>query len=302
MRHRKSTILQTSYCYIRYMSLSKLLRATTMQLRKLSHIGLLCLLSVCISCKDGAKVQSSMPFTKGRWIDLTYPFSDQTLYWPNNVKGFTLDTLFEGQTDKGYYYSSYGFCAPEHGGTHLDAPVHFAKGQRSVDELELRQLIGEGVVIDVSAKAIPDRDYQINVEDILAWEKEHGLLPDSVILLFRTGYGKYYPDPAQYFGTAGKGEMALPLLHFPGIHSELASWLLQNRKIKAVGLDTPSIDYGQSADFKTHRILLAENIPAFENVANLDLLPAKGSFIIALPMLIRNGSGGPLRIVAIVAE
>ena len=236
------------------------------------------------------------------WIDLTHPFSAKTLYWPNNPKGFTRDTLYEGMTERGYYYSAFDFYAPEHGGTHLDAPVHFAEGKKKVDELSLSQLTGDAVVIDVSAKADQNRDYQIQVEDVTSWEKMHGSLSPDVIILFRTGYGKYYPDPLQYFGTAKKGQEAIPFLHFPGIHPELAEWLVKNRKIKAVGLDTPSIDYGQSTDFLTHRILLAEDIPAFENVANLDLLPVKNIYVVALPMLLKDGSGAPLRIIARVIE
>src|SRR5688572_2576690 len=237
--------------------------------------------------------QSNPAAKEGQWIDLTHPFSSATLYWPNNPKGFIRDTLFEGMTDKGYYYSSFDFYAPEHGGTHLDAPIHFAENKLTVDGLHLNQLIGPGIVIDVSANAAGSRDYQISVGDVENWEKEHGKIPDNTIVLFNTGYGKYYPDALTYFGTDKKGEEAIPLLHFPGIHPDLASWLIANRKIKATGLDTPSIDYGQSQDFKTHRILLAENMPAFENVANLDKLPAKGFYVFALPMLLKDGSGAP---------
>lgn len=119
-------------------------------------------------------------------------------------------------------------------------------------------------------------------------------------MLFRTGYGKYYPDAKKYFGTDEKGTAAIPHLHFPGIAPQMADWLATQRKIKALGLDTPSIDYGQSSDFKTHQVLLGKNIPAFENVANLDQLPEKNIYVVALPMKIRNGSGGPLRIIATV--
>ena len=235
---------------------------------------------------------------KWTWIDLTHPFSAKTLYWPNNPNGFRMDTLFEGETDKGYYYSSYSICAPEHGGTHLDAPIHFAEGKKTVDELSLDQLMGEAVVIDVSKKASGNRDYLITVEDVLEWEKVHGGLEAGTIVLFRTGYGKYYPDALTYFGTDQKGEQAIPNLHFPGMSEDLALLFTKSRKVKAVGIDTPSIDYGQSKFFEAHRILLKENIPVFENVANLDQLPAKGIQIIALPMLIEDGSGGPLRIIA----
>jgi kynurenine formamidase len=266
----------------------------------MKYILLLLSVLMIISCTGKQSNQDTAMFANGKWIDLSYSFSNETLYWPNNLKGFTMDTLFEGETPGGFYYSSFGFCAPEHGGTHLDAPVHFAEGKKSVDQLSLEQLTGHAVVIDVSAKALDNRDYLISIDDIVAWEKENGTLPDSIILLFRTGYGKFYPDAKNYFGTDKKGDSAIALLHFPGIDPQLAEWLLKNKTIKAVGLDTPSIDYGQSSDFKTHRILLAENIPAFENVANLDLLPVKNSYVVALPMQIKKGSGSPLHIIAYV--
>jgi len=233
-----------------------------------------------------------------KWIDLTYPFSEKTLYWPNNPKGFTWDTLYRGLSEKGYYYSSYSFFSPEHGGTHLDAPVHFSEGSKSVDQLSLDQLTGKAVVIDVSAKAMADRDYLITVDDVLSWEKVNAPIEPNTIILFRTGYGKYYPDPKTYFGTDLKGEEAIAQLHFPGVGDELAVFLTKSRKIKAVGIDTPSIDYGQSTTFHTHRILLKENLPVFENVAHLDQLSATNIYIIGLPMLLEKGSGAPLRIIA----
>ena len=250
-----------------------------------------------IACISPLHAQNAA-LDKMKWVDLTHPFSSKTLYWPNNPKGFTMDTLFEGETNKGYYYSSYSFYAPEHGGTHLDAPIHFAEGKKTVDELDLESLTGNAVVIDISAKARDNRDYQATVEDVLDWEKTNGPLDPNTIILFRTGYGKYYPDAMKYFGTDKHGEEAIPLLHFPGISTDLALFLMKSRKVKAVGIDTPSIDYGQSNDFHVHRILLKENIPIFENVANLDKLPARGIYIIALPMLLEDGSGAPLRIIA----
>ena len=240
----------------------------------------------------------AVQFQQLKWIDLTYPFSDKTLYWPNNPKGFKLDTLHDGPTEKGFYYSSFGFCAPEHGGTHVDAPVHFAQGKKTMDQLTVDQLTGDAVVIDVSSKAMNDRDYLITVDDLLNWEKTNGPISANTIVFFRTGYGKYYPDRKQYFGTDLRGDEAIPQMHFPGVGEELALFLTSSRKVKAVGIDTPSIDYGQSDMFKAHRIILKEDIPVFENVANLDKLPARGIYVVALPMLIEKGSGGPLRIIA----
>jgi kynurenine formamidase len=253
-----------------------------------------------VACKEQApkKATLSEVLASGTWVDLTYSFDTHTLYWPNNPTGFKLDTQFNGITPAGFYYSSNQFSAPEHGGTHLDAPVHFAKGKWSNDEIPLQNLLGEAVVIDVSSKIKDSADYLITVADVEAWEKENGKIPDNAVLLFKTGWGKYYPDAAKYLGTAEKGADAIPKLHFPSIGPELAQWLVKNRKIKAIGIDTASVDYGQSKDFKTHQIIYAENIVGFENVANIEKLPTKGAFVIALPMKIKGGTGGPLRLIA----
>jgi len=232
------------------------------------------------------------------WIDLSYTFDSTTLYWPNNVKSFEHSTEAEGKTALGYFYSSYSICTPEHGGTHLDAPIHFSANKLTVDQLPLSSVTGNAIVVDVSVNALANRDYLISIADIEKWEKENGTIPDNCIVLFRTGYGKFYPDRQQYFGTAKKGAEAIPELHFPGIAPETTEWLLGKRNIKAMGLDTPSLDYGQSKDFKTHQLLLGMNKPGFENVANLDKLPSKGIYVVALPMKVGRGSGGPLRIIA----
>ncbi|WP_114778643.1 cyclase family protein [Botryobacter ruber] len=256
------------------------------------------LLFLFTNCQNQQQEESLDAFLSGgNWVDLTYPFSEETLYWPNNPTGFKLDTQTAGTTPGGYFYSSNAFSAPEHGGTHFDAPVHFAEGRQTVDRVPLQNLLGAAVVIDVSEKALKDSDYLISVADIEAWEKKNGTLPDSAIILFRTGYGQYYPDAKKYFGTDQKGTEAIPHLHFPGLDPAAAEWLVTQRRVKALGLDTPSIDYGQSTDFKAHRVLLERNIPVFENVANLDQLPEKEIYVIALPMKIKDGSGGPLRII-----
>lgn len=259
-------------------------------------------LLLTISCSEKKAAQSlEEQISQGKWIDLTYSFSNETLYWPTAEK-FRLDTAFVGETPAGFYYEAFGFCAAEHGGTHLDAPVHFAKGKWATDEIPIDKLTGEAAVIDVSANALKDADYQISIADIEVWEKTNATIPDDAILLFRTGYSAYYPDAKKYLGTDERGAAAVPKLHFPGIHPDAAAWLVANRKIKAVGIDVASVDYGQSTDFKTHQLFYKENIPGFENIANLDKLPVKGAYIIALPMKIKNGSGGPLRIAAWVKK
>lgn len=270
----------------------------------MKNYALICLLAMA-ACKQppSAPKQTLAEVLKtGKWIDLTYSFSDETIYWPNNPTGFKLDTQFNGITPAGFYYSSNAYSTPEHGGTHLDAPVHFAKGKWSVDQVPLTQLTGEAIVIDISQKATANADYQATQQDVEAWEKIHGLIPDDAIVLFKTGWGKFYPDPVKYIGTAEKGPEAVAKLHFPSIHPDLTAWLLKNRKIKALGVDTPSVDYGQSKDFKTHQLLYAQNIPGFENIANIEQLPIKGAYVVALPMKIKDGTGAPLRIVAWIAN
>lgn len=240
--------------------------------------------------------QRAAEFPSGEWIDLTHDFSDETLYWVT-AEPFKHTSVAEGMTENGYYYSAYNYSGAEHGGTHIDSPIHFAAGKKTVDQLEPRDLIAQGVKIDVSAKA-SDHDYQISADDIKAWEAANGKLPEWCIILFQTGFGTKWPNAKEYLGTDQKGADAVKDLHFPGLHLDAAKWLVENRKIKAVGIDTASIDYGQSTRFGSHVTLMTNNIPAFENVANLDKLPATGFHIVALPMKIKGGSGAPLRIVA----
>jgi kynurenine formamidase len=234
-----------------------------------------------------------------RLVDLSYPFDATSVYWPT-AEPFKLDTDFEGVTDKGYFYSAYRYSAAEHGGTHLDAPVHFAKGHHTVDEIPLEQLMGNGIVIDVTSQCASNADYLVSVADFQNWERKNGRIAPGTIVFLRTGFGKRYPDRKSYLGTDERGAAAVAKLHFPGLDPAAARWLTQNRSIKAIGLDTASIDNGQSTLFESHRILFEKNIPAFENVANLDQLPVKGFSVIALPMKIKGGSGGPLRIVALM--
>jgi kynurenine formamidase len=258
-----------------------------------SLLTLACLFTV--SCTK----QPGLP--SGQWVDLSHDFSSETIYWPTS-EPFKLDTVAAGMTEKGYYYSSYKFCAAEHGGTHIDAPIHFAEGRKTVDEIPLTQLIAPAVKIDVSQKASANRDYQIGVEDLTGWESQHGRIPDGSIVLLQTGFGQYWPDRVKYLGTDKRGPEGVAELHFPGLHPDAAQWLVKNRRINAVGIDTASIDYGQSQTYGSHVTLMGQNIPVFENVANLDKVPVTGVQIIALPMKIKGGSGGPLRIIAFVQD
>ncbi len=232
-------------------------------------------------------------------VDLSHPFNERTIYWPT-AKEFELTEVAHGETEGGYFYAAYNYEAAEHGGTHLDSPVHFARGRNTTEEIPLRRLVGRAVVVDVSERALDDRDYLVSRADLRAWERANGRIQRRTIVLLRTGWSRYWPDAERYLGTAERGEQAVPNLHFPGLSAAGARWLVNRRGVKAVGIDTASIDYGQSTDFRAHRILGADNVPVFENLARLGRLPNRGFAVVALPMKIDGGSGGPLRIMAVL--
>ncbi len=244
---------------------------------------------------------SAAGLPKGGIVDLSHPYDSDTIYWPTE-SGFELKSEHDGPTPGGFYYRSNALSTPEHGGTHIDAPAHFSKDGRTVDAIPLDQLVGTAVLVDVSRKCDADHDYRIAVDDLEAFEKHHGKIPKHAIVLFRTGFGKHWPNRKKYLGTEEHGQEAIAKLHFPGLGPEAASWLIRERDVKAVGLDTASIDYGQSTKFETHVELMTHQVPAMENLANLERLPPTGLTVVALPMKIRGGSGGPLRAIAIVEQ
>lgn len=239
----------------------------------------------------------SQALDEKKLVDLTYPFSEETHHWPT-AKPFHLEKVNEGRTPEGYWYSSYDYSGSEHVGTHMDAPFHFAEGKWTAEQVPLARTIAAGVVIDVRRKAEKNPDYLLGVDDIAAWEKMHGRIAPGSIVLAHTGWGKYWGDRKRYFGTDQPGNVTD--LHFPGLSKDFAEFLIKRRNVKAVGIDTPSIDHGPSRDFVVHQILGAANVPIFENVAALERVPAKGATIFALPMKIKGGSGAPLRIFALL--
>jgi kynurenine formamidase len=233
-------------------------------------------------------------------VDLTHPFDATTLYWPNAPSNFQLTKLSEGKTEAGFFYAANSFCTPEHGGTHLDAPIHFAEGKRTADQVPVRQLIAPAVVIDVTRQAASDPDYRLTVADVTAWEAKNGRIPAGAIVLLRTGWSARWPDRKRYLGDDKPGDITN--LHFPSYGKEAAQLLVRERKVGAIGVDTASIDYGPSKDFPVHQTAAAGEVPGLENLTNLDRLPETGAWIIALPMKIGGGSGGPLRAVALLAR
>lgn len=239
---------------------------------------------------------SAMAIDPAKLVDLTHDFGADTVYWPT-AQPFRFEKEAWGRSPGGYWYAAGRYSASEHGGTHLDAPIHFAEGQAAVDAIPLAQLVRPAVVIDIAAKAARNADYALGAADLAAWEKTHGRIPEGVIVLVRTGWAKRWPDRKRYLGTDKPGDTTN--LHFPGIAPEAAAELAK-RRVAGVGIDTASIDHGPSKDFRTHRVLNAAGIYGLENLANLEKLPATGATVMALPMKIRGGSGAPVRVLALL--
>jgi len=263
----------------------------------IAAVGLCGCIAVATEPPPASPESAARQFAAGTWLDLTHPFDAETIYWPTEP-GFRFEPGNNGPTAKGYYYAANRFATAEHGGTHLDAPRHFAAGRHTVDQIEPERFVGEAAVIDVTAKCAANPVYEATVDDLVAWETRHGRQLLDVIVLVRTGWAARWADRERYLGTAAKGPEAVKALRFPGLAPEAAKWLVEHRRVKAVGIDTASIDHGPSTLFGAHVTLCTANVPIFENVAALERLPEHGAFIAALPMKIAGGSGGPLRIVA----
>jgi len=242
--------------------------------------------------------RAALDFTNTAIIDLTHPYDDDVIYWPTSPGRFELKVLHRGPTDGGYWYEANSFCTPEHGGTHLDAPVHFAKGMWSVAEVPVEHLVGPAVVIDVRAKATVDPDYQLTRDDLTRFEDDHGRIPAGAVVLLNTGYAKHWPDRLRYLGDDTPSDESK--LRFPSFGEDAARWLIEQRAVHALAVDTASIDPGASKDFPVHRVAGAANVVGLENLTNVDRLPAVGASIVALPMKIAGGSGAPVRIVAFI--
>lgn len=233
-----------------------------------------------------------------RVVDLTHAFDEKTIYWPTSPSAFELKQLSYGPTPGGWFYASNTFCTPEHGGTHLDAPIHFAKDGLTADRIPVRQLIAPAAVIDIRAKTAANPDYRLTLADVHAWEKSNGPVAAGAIILLETGWSARWPDKKAYLGDDTPGDASK--LHFPSYGKEAAEYLVRERKVGALGVDTASIDYGASTDFVVHQAANGAGVPGLENVTGLEALPPTGAWVVALPMKIAGGSGGPLRIVALL--
>lgn len=247
----------------------------------------LAVLGACSAPPSGVKV-----------LDMTYPLDEAAIFWPT-AKPFSLTQVAYGVSEGGWFYASNEFSASEHGGTHADAPIHFAEGGRTIEQIPLEEWIGPAVNVDVTAKCEGDRDYMLSPGDLRSWEEVNDRIPDGAWIIMYTGIDtKYYPDKKMVLGTEKTGPEAIPELSFPGFSQESVKFLIKERNIKGIAIDTPSIDRGKSQNFMVHRVLFAADKLALENIANLDKLPAKGATLYVIPMMIKGGTGAPARVFA----
>ena len=264
-------------------------------MKTLWTLAVVALLGAALSARG-----QSLDLSRQRIVDLSHPYGASTVFWPTSPTKFKLDVLAQGKTDAGYFYAANTLCTPEHGGTHLDAPYHFSESGRTTEQIPLEQLVAPAVVIDVTARAAADRDYRLTPADVTAFESSGGRIAPGTIVLLRTGWSRHWPNAKAYLGDDTPGDASK--LSFPSYGADAAKLLVEERRVAALGIDTASIDYGKSTDFQVHRIAAARNVPGLENLTSLDQLPPRGAVVIALPMKIEKGSGGPLRAIALVSK
>ena len=227
-------------------------------------------------------------------IDLTHPISANAPNWEGTAKSpFQARQL--GRIEKDGYFSRY-ISLPEHFATHIDAPAHFAKGSWTVDQIPPDRLIGPLVLIDVTSKTKSNPDYLLSVQDVAGWEQAHGHVPPGAIVVARTGWATRWNSMADYRGVQGPGGT----MHFPGFSLDAVKFLVESRMVYGLGIDTMGVDNGPSPDFPVHRYTASRNVYHLENMSDLSAVPEAGAVLIASPAKLEGGSGGPVRIFALL--
>jgi kynurenine formamidase len=225
-----------------------------------------------------------------RVVDLGHPIQDGDPSWDGKAtyQRVTVATMAKDG------YASGKISVEEHFGTHVDAPSHFAADGWTVDRIPPDRLYRPGVRIDVASHVKSNDDYQVTVADIKAAEASAGPIPEAAIVLIATGWDRFWPDRARYMNEKNG------VKHFPGLLAETVRYLARDRRVAAIGIDTPSIDYGPSTTFEAHRISMALNVYHVENATGLTKLPASGFDVVVAPINIAGGSGGPTRVFALL--
>lgn len=236
---------------------------------------------------------ASAPGVFSTTVDLTHTINGKIpTYESNQNSAFKVKTVATVAKDS---YFAREFSMPEHYGTHIDAPAHFVAGLWTVDRIPIERLLAPLVVIDVESKAKQNPDYQLSPDDIADWEKAHGQIPQGAVVITRSGWESRWNSPTDYRNADSKGT-----LHFPGYSQDAARFLVEGRNVIGLGIDTLSIDYGPSKDFQVHKYTLSHSLYHLENVGNLQQVPPSGAVVVVAPIKLEGGSGGPVRILALV--
>src|ERR1700730_4773259 len=230
---------------------------------------------------------------KTRVLDLSYAINDKLVPWLGDTRWFEAQVNSTVEKNGNFTRS---FWMLEHYGTHLDAPIHFPPGKVTVDKIPTKQLFGPAVVIDVQADGSKNADFLLPAARVEDWEKRHGRIPEGAIVLLRTGWAARWPDAQRYRNQDAQGRM-----HFPGFSAEAVKVLLE-RKVSGLGCDTLSTDFGASTDYAVHHLALGAGLYQLENLTDLGEVPEVGAFLVVAPIKLEGGSGGPVRVFALVED
>jgi kynurenine formamidase len=223
-----------------------------------------------------------------RVVDLTQPLGPRTVLWPGS-RPFAAEA--EGRMDRDGWYSR-SLAVPEHAGTHLDAPAHFAADGASVEAIPVERLVCPAVVLDAAEACARDPDHGVGPEVLEAHEAAHGAVPEGAAVLVRTGWDRFLADPDRYLGPAGR-------LRFPGLAAGTARRLV-DRGVGGIGIDTLSVDRGSDDGTPVHRITLPAGLWHLEGLVALERLPPRGAWVVVGVIPVVEGSGAPARVIALV--
>jgi kynurenine formamidase len=254
-------------------------------------IGVAAFMTISPEISKQDSMLEGIPGGKTRVIDLSYAINDKLVPWPGDDKYFEAKT--NATVEKNGYFTR-SFWMLEHYGTHLDAPAHFPPGKATVDQIPANKFFGPAVLLDVRDQAAQDADYLLPVSHIEKWEHAHGRIPPGGIVLLRTGWAARWPNVQKYRNQDKQGKM-----HFPGFSIESAKLLIE-RRVSALGCDTLSVDYGASEDFSVHHLALGAGLYHLENLSDLSAVPEAGAFLVVAPIKLEGGSGGPVRVFALL--
>jgi len=259
----------------------------------ISIVGVLAFMSLLSQKAQRDDLLSGISGGKTRVLDLSYAINDKLVPWPGDKRWF--EAQVNATVEKNGYFTR-SFWMLEHYGTHLDAPIHFPPGKATVDQIPAKQFFGPVVVLDVRAEAAKNADYQAPAARVEEWENRHGRISEGSIVLLRTGWASRWPDVQKYRNQDARGKM-----HFPGFSTEAAKLLIA-RKVSGIGCDTLSADYGASEDFAVHHLVLGAGLYQLENLSDLSEVPEAGAFLVVAPIKLEGGSGGPVRVFALISQ